>query len=172
MRKKILWIEDGADFEATQFGAAVFNSRRYDFRVALTISEAIKELMRDQFDIVIMDIRMRAGDLPEWNKAQQKDGHERLGLWLLFSLLLPDRARIPLEAGAPEWIKPSRLGVMSIEAWGELDEDMKDLGIPFERYVQKDEDTPPGALLELIRKMSAENPDNDSSSNGNALSEG
>ncbi|HWR81735.1 MAG TPA: hypothetical protein VN285_00375 [Candidatus Deferrimicrobium sp.] len=158
MRSKVLWIEDGAMFEAQDFAGPVYNSRRYDLVIALNISDAVEELLKEEFDVVIVDIRMAPGDLPQWVKLYQNAGrnkiHARLGLVLLHCLFCPNDIDIKLDL-IPKWIHPNRFAVFTVETWQELKEHLVKCGIEEQSHRQKAAGMPVTALLELIDSVKA-----------------
>ncbi|MCX6830306.1 MAG: hypothetical protein NT002_13660 [candidate division Zixibacteria bacterium] len=151
---RVLWIEDGATFEASAFPGPVFNSRRYDLVIALDISDAIRQLLQNEFDVVIVDIRMDPGDMNEWKDLYQKAPKDsksaRLGRSLLYSLFCPQEALIKLEK-IPAWITPDRFGILTVESERELEKDLIKWGIKY--FVQKSAKVSASALLAFIDKM-------------------
>jgi len=159
MKYKVLWIEDGAMFEAKNLAGPVYNSRRYDLVIALSISDAIREIVSDEFDAVIVDIRMEPGDLSPWVVHFQHTGQNkataRLGLRLLESLLLPHQAPVKLES-VPDWVEPTRFGVLTVEGWEEVSSQLQRLGITKRSFREKNTSLKPDGLLELIDAVIAE----------------
>ena len=155
-RKKVLWVEDGATFEAQHLTGPVYNSRKYDLVIALTISDAEREILNDEFDVVIVDIRMDPGNMQKWIDLYQSFNrnklHARLGLALLYALFKPEAVDNKIEK-RPDWIEPGRFGVLTVEDSKELEGNFKELGletIPFRRKSARLESS---ALLDLIDEV-------------------
>ncbi len=151
-RIEVLWVEDGADAEAYELPGPVERSGRYELETALTISDAISKICGSEFDIVVVDIRMEPGYLPEWRLAYDQAGsdksHARLGLLLLQSLF-DESPSIPL-ATKPAWVDPSRFGVLSVEREHDLRSELDFLGITAYREKLSEDNT---LLLEFADDM-------------------
>jgi hypothetical protein len=154
MKHKVLWIEDGAFVEVSSFAAPVINRIVYALEVALDVSDAVKKIIKTQFDAVIVDIRIPPGSDPEWEHLYSKSGYNkigaRLGIQLLFSLLKPEAAAIKLDK-IPPWVSPGKFGIFTVESEAEVKNDLEVLGITF--FQQKKTNIPNIALLELIEKI-------------------
>jgi DNA-binding NtrC family response regulator len=90
MRKKILWIEDGAFDEIAVLATPVHLTGEYQLEFALDASQAIRQLESQEFDAVIVDIRILPGDDPKWLNMYYATGSNkaaRLGVKLLQFLL-------------------------------------------------------------------------------------
>ena len=154
MKPKVLWIEDGALIEASQFVGPVYTSGKYDLTIALDISEGVRQLMNSEFDAIIVDIRIPPGDDKKWIKFYSQSAFNkiqaRLGRLLLYSLLIPSEAKVPIE-NIPQWIEPNKFGVLTVESRDELEADLEKLGIKV--YRQKTAVMPVTVLLELIEEI-------------------
>jgi hypothetical protein len=130
VRKFILWIDDGAADEVKELVLPIYNSRKYDLTIALTITDAIREMQARSFDVVIVDIRMEPGDLEPWNTLHTKAGNNkssaRLGLKLLHSLFRKGHDDIPLPLLKQE-IALNRFGVLSIENSIEIEKEFPEI---------------------------------------------
>lgn len=158
MRKKVLWIEDGAFVEVANFAGPVLTNLKYDLQVALDVSDALKKIMEIEnngFDAVIVDSRIPPGMDPEWEDIYDKSGYNkigaRLGIQLLFSLLKPEKAAVKLKK-IPPWISPEKFGVFTVESEGEVKNELTELGI-INCFQQKKIKLSNKALLELIEKV-------------------
>ncbi|MCP4632921.1 MAG: hypothetical protein GY855_08330 [candidate division Zixibacteria bacterium] len=156
MKKKVLWIEDGVTFDAQKFVGPVIHSRKYDLTTVITISDAIRKIQKEEFDIIIFDIRMQPGDIPEWEKLYQDMKQpalrrERLGLILLYCFLRPDLEKEIELNEKYSWVKPGMIGIFSVEKEEELSEHMQKWGITF--YRNKNAKTPITTLLKLIDEI-------------------
>ena len=154
MKRKVLWIEDGARFDLPQLAGPVYIDGSYDLVVAEDISTGISHLLRNEFQVVIVDIRLPPGDDPEWIKLYSVAGYDkvqaRLGLELLYSIVGRPEAQVELEY-RPEWITADRLGVFTVESYQEIEGDLRGLNIRV--FQQKRADLPDTILLELIEKI-------------------
>lgn len=152
MKKKILWIEDGAFVELQSLTGPVYASGRYDLVMALNASEGIRQIMKNTFEAVVVDIRIPPGDDKEWIniyfQAEKNKITARLGLEVLYSLLRPDIAKVKLKKPIPAWVSPQRFGLLTVETKKEEKEMITELNITIFR--QKTAELPHTALLEII----------------------
>ena len=157
MRKRVLWIEDGATFEAQHLTGPVYRSRQYDLVIALTISDAERELMnKEGFDIVIVDIRMDPGDKQKWielyQNANRNKLHARLGLTLLYALFKPEDVDNIIKE-VPDWIDSKRFGILTVENYKELEKYLIEIKLQKIPFKQKSARLKSTALLELIKSV-------------------
>jgi len=154
MKHNVLWIEDGAFVEISNFSGPVTITRKYDLRVAMDVADAVKQIQLTEFDAVIVDIRLPPGTDRDWESFHsnliKSKIPTRLGLQLLFSLLKPMDCAVKLNH-IPSWISPEKFGVFTVEGEKEIMVDLKKLGIAF--YRQKKLDIPSNTLLELIETI-------------------
>jgi hypothetical protein len=154
MKRKVLWIEDGARFDLPQLAGPVYVDGSYDLVVAEDASAGISHLLRNEFQVIIVDIRLPPGDDPDWIKLNSAAGYDkvqaRLGLELLYSILGRPEARVKLK-DRPTWITADRLGVFTVESLPEVEEDLRKLNILV--FQQKRADLPDTILLEIIEKV-------------------
>ena len=156
MRRKILWVEDGAFIEVSSFTGPLFTSAKYDLDVALNVTDAIRKIKETEFDAVIVDIRIPPGLDRAWENLYSESGYNkigaRLGIQLLFSLLKPGMSEVKLE-NIPSWVSPEKFGVFSVESVEEVKKELKQLDISLNHFQQKITTMPKTALLELIEKV-------------------
>ena len=149
----VLWIEDGAEFELASLAAPVFVDGQYDLYVASNITAGLGQLSKREYRVVIVDIRLPPGEDLQWTTLYKKAGQQKsaaaLGLKLLKSVLGAD-AEVKLKT-IPAWLTPDRIGVFTVERFGDLKESLDALDIRFFR--QKTADMPPTALLDLIKQI-------------------
>lgn len=154
MRKRFLWIEDGAIADYRYLLAPIYVSGQYDPVIALDVCEGIRRLKEQEFDAVIIDIRLPPGDEPEWIRLYRQLGSNkataRLGSRLLRSLLKPDGDDIRIE-GIPEWVRSDRFGILTVETEDLVLEDLKELNIRV--YGQKIGQTREDALKDLVERV-------------------
>lgn len=154
--KRILWLEDQYE-DFTTFQSALYRSGRVTDRVK-SVSEAVKKLGEngEEYTAVILDLRVLPGNDPKWidfDRRQKKtdpyhDPH--LGLELLRSLFIPDRAGVKLDP--PIQISPQKIIVFS--AVPGKTQEIASMGIPEDRIIYKadsDLNTLPG-LIEKIEE--------------------
>jgi hypothetical protein len=154
-RVRALWIEDGVEFECSELAAPVYLSRRYDLDIALTITDAIAKIQAAEYGALVFDIRMDPEPPPNWlEQYQQSRGDKtppRLGLLLLYSLLKPaDDRSVPIDP-IPQWLSSARIGVLSVETPGEMQEHLTALRIS--HHCQKKVPMSPTALLDLLDEI-------------------
>ena len=158
MRTRFLWIEDGAIADYRYLLAPIYVSGQYDPVIALDVCEGIRRLKEQEFDAVIVDIRLPPGDEPEWIRLYRQLGSNkataRLGSKLLRSLLKPDGDDIQIE-GVPEWVRPQRFGILTVETKDLVQEDLKELDITV--YEQKIGRTREDALKDLVQRVISRN---------------
>jgi CheY-like chemotaxis protein len=153
MRKKVLWIEDSAFNEITILAAPVHLSGDYQLEFAFSATEAVEQLQRQEFDAVVVDIRIPPGNDDLWIDVYYKAGAStkasRLGLKLLQFVLGKEsdwNRSLPLPAR-----DRSRYGVLSMESWNDLKEDLAGVGIAC--YRDKGSGDDPDVLLQIIRDI-------------------
>lgn len=139
MKYRVLWIEDGAFLEASPLSAPLTTDGKYDLTVALNATDGEKQLLSNEFDVVIVDIRIPPGNDPKWIKKYNENSankvQARLGMQLLYSMFKPSNntASVPDDIG--KRISVSNFGILSVEGNELIDEIKKDLGIKY--YLNK-----------------------------------
>jgi hypothetical protein len=154
-KRRVLWVEDGARYDLVNMAAPVYMDGKYDLIVAEDASSGIDYLLKDTFDVIIVDIRIPPGNDKDWIKLHQKWGNNkvsaRLGLDFLYTILGHQDAKINLRDNRPTWIESTKIGVLTVESQLELDEHLKKLQITI--YHQKRAEMPEEILLNLIEKI-------------------
>lgn len=154
MKHKVLWIEDGAHGDLPDLIAPVNVEGFYDLTIAFNATQAIEQLLAQQYGAVIVDIRLPPGDDQRWidvyNAPETNPNAERLGLLIMRSLLKPQESEVKLES-VPNWIRAELIGVLTVENQDEVQKDLDDLGITV--YRQKNKKPSPNTLLDLIRTV-------------------
>ena len=122
MKPKVLWIEDGARYELASLCGPVFYKNTCDLTLAEDVSTAVDHLCADEWDALIVDIRLPPGVNRTWRRLYREAGsdkvHAQLGLKLLRWLLSGDRE--VFDEGPPEWIRPERVAVFTVESRQEV----------------------------------------------------
>lgn len=157
----ILWIEDSSRYDLANLAAPVYMDGKYDLVLAEDVSEGIRYLTQlshstDQFDVIILDIRLPPGNHKEWIELYKEHGFSklsaRLGRHLLYTLLGSKEARIQLSDKFNK-IDASKVGILTVESFNELKVDLNTLQIKEYQYKQKQSDASETLLLELIEKI-------------------
>lgn len=141
MRKRVLWIEDEAYKEASQYSGPVLARGLYDLDIALDTEEGIAKIIKAHsenkpYDAIIIDIRFGLT-------------YSRAGIDIIRKLLnttQEGRAHRDLPA-----IEKSTLGILSVEGHRELEKDLKSFNI--EHYRCKDKHSGNNTLLDLIKEI-------------------
>lgn len=153
-RPSVLWIDDGAIADLTELTGPVYASGRYSMKVVTNISDAILELHRTTFNVVIVDIRLPPGENAKWKALYMERGQNpasaRLGLEFLISCL--GTPQVPLEPSPmPETLQANRFAVLTVEEELVLKEDLERLKVKI--HQQKDADMPRRTLIDLIERV-------------------
>ena len=116
-RPRALWIEDGARSELSHLSGPVLYDGRIELVLAEDLTTAVEYLLEEEFDAVVVDVRLPPGDDPYWKELHRKAGrdkvHAQLGLQLLRWLLEPGHK--PELAAAPSWLDAKRVAVFSVD---------------------------------------------------------
>ncbi len=152
-KPRVLWIEDSARFELRNLVGPLFFSGKYDFSLAEDVTSAMQFLQANEYDAIIVDIRLPPGIDPAWRELYQQTGfdkvHAQLGLKLLRWLLARDDSIHP--SAPPEWIKPGNVAVFTVESKQEIQRHLDELGIRI--FKQKSAGLPDTVLLDLIDEL-------------------
>lgn len=155
-KKRVLWIEDGATWDIPYLTAPLYIDGGFDLVLAENPSDGIKQIYKYEYDVIIVDIRLLPGEDIEWIRLYHKLGGTkqaaRLGLHFLFTILNFNDAIIK-RTNLPEWISITRIGILTIERFIDIEDDIIKLQIPSEKYMHKDVNIPETALLDLIKKI-------------------
>jgi CheY-like chemotaxis protein len=149
----VLWIDDGAITDLAELTGPVYASGKYTLDIAGTISDAIDEIERREFDVVIVDIRLPPGEREEWIRLYQKEGQSRATSKLGFEFLkacFDPQSPVRLNPH-PAWLRPDRIGVFTVEEKVVLEARVKALGVNV--YHVKEVDPPRRKLVELIEEV-------------------
>jgi CheY-like chemotaxis protein len=121
-RIKILWIEDSARYELAELVGPVYASRQYFMTLAEDASKAVELLLTNEFDAVILDIRLPPGNHKTWSALYQQAGNDKiragLGLHLLRWMFDPQRGYSPSLNELPPppgWLAAERVAVFTAE---------------------------------------------------------
>lgn len=155
MKTKFLWIEDNARTDLKYLLGPIYMSGKYDPVVAPTVAEGVFRMKQMEFAAVIVDIRLLPGNDSDWESHYLKLGNEkgtsRLGLCLLYSLFGPRIDDLKIES-KPEWIRPERFGVLTVEDMGgDLGEALRSFGITV--HEQKTTHTVNTTLLKMVEQI-------------------
>lgn len=153
MKPRVLWIEDSARLELTNLTGPIYFAGKYDFNMAEDVTTAVSLLLSEEFDVVIVDIRLPPGIDPQWSKLYRRMGADKiqaqLGLKLLYWLLSQDRSIYAQPP--PNWINPLQVGVFTVESPNEIQKDLNQLNVT--TFQQKVAGLPDTILLDLIERL-------------------
>ena len=152
-RPRALWIEDGARSELSHLSGPVLYDGRIELVLAEDLTTAVEYLLEEEFEAVIVDVRLPPGDDPHWKELHRRAGrdkvHAELGLQLLRWLL--EEGPKPGLPKPPAWLTSRRIAVFSVDCKSEIMSTLDGLGI---RVVQqKRADLPDTILRELIDRL-------------------
>jgi hypothetical protein len=152
-RPRALWIEDGARSELSHLTGPVLYDGRIELVLAEDLTTAVEYVREEEFDTLIVDVRLPPGDDPYWKQLHRRAGrdkvHAELGLQLLRWLLgAGDFSDLP---PAPGWVSAKRIGVFSVESEHEILHSVSELGIGV--IQQKRADLPDTILRDLIERL-------------------
>lgn len=152
-RPRALWIEDGARSELSHLTGPVLYDGRIELVLAEDVTTAVEYVREEEFDTLVVDVRLPPGDDPYWKQLHRRAGrdkvHAELGLQLLRWLL---GAGDPSELSrAPGWVSAGRIAVFSVESKHEILQSVSELGIGL--IQQKRADLPDTILRDLIDRM-------------------
>jgi CheY-like chemotaxis protein len=156
MKPRVLWIEDSARLELTNLTGPIYFAGKYDFNMAEDVTTAVSLLQSEEFDVVIVDIRLPPGIDPQWSKLYRRMGADKiqaqLGLQLLRWMLSGDPSIYASQP--PQWIKPDQIGVFTVESPLEIRNDLEHLNVT--TFQQKVAGLPDTILLDLIDRLLAQ----------------
>jgi CheY-like chemotaxis protein len=156
--KKILWLEDESE-NFSAFRSALFRAG-YLVDTVKSVSDAVKKLKKakENYAVVIFDIKVLPGDAPDWIKIDRENIDENrssdsyLGLELLYSLFNSPIAKVKIEPSVK--IDPKKVIVFSVVS--NRTEDIAALGIPEYQILYKSTSDPKN-LLQLIKNILSKN---------------
>lgn len=149
MKRKILWVEDGAFSELSHLAAALYVTGDYNLVIAENASEGFRHLMDKEFDAVIMDIRLPPGSDPYFLELYFSNRESKIASRLGMAVI--ERALKSSAEKARAWIRPERFGVYTVESGGEVAEELGALGV--EIFYQKTTKTSRDFLIHIIEEI-------------------
>ncbi|MGA9771611.1 MAG: hypothetical protein WBV94_21450 [Blastocatellia bacterium] len=153
MKIRALWIEDNALFDLQHVLGPIYMDGRYDLVIAENASDGIQLIMQQEFDAVIVDIRLPPGGNQDWVTLYndiQYWASARLGLIILYSLLKTDESKIK-HSHIPPWINSNKFGVFTVESEGEVKPHLDKLKVSV--YERKTAQTSTRIVLEILAKI-------------------
>lgn len=159
MKKYVLWIEDDATYNLQHIASPVVRDPKFDLTLAVTVSEALHHMQSREFDALIVDLRLPPGKQREWVLLHQQLGRSgdppRLGLHLLQNLYEhPNKQPISLPAIQTPPI--NRVGILSVDAWMDVQENLDKIGFSRGHYQQKSAGMSSQILLKLVERIACE----------------
>ncbi|HXF41842.1 MAG TPA: hypothetical protein VN687_19145 [Blastocatellia bacterium] len=154
IKTRVLWIEDNAHSDYVHTVGPVLVDGRYDLVIAESASEGIQYVTEQEFDAVIVDLRLPPGDDRRWITVYNHGGsnrtNARLGLEVLHALLRPRDAKVRLEF-IPKWVEPKRFAVFTVEPKVEVQSiiEMLDVNV----YVQKTAEVSTRVILDILQAL-------------------
>lgn len=150
IRKKVLWIEDDAFHELGRFATPVHLTGEFELEYALSATEAIDRLQTDEYDAIVVDVRIPPGNDKRWIEIYYNAGASnkaaRLGVRLLQNILGREQSwHEGLHRAARD---RQRYGVLSMDA-EDVRPDLEPVGVSC--YRKKTEG--PSVLLKIIREI-------------------
>ena len=158
-KKEVLWIEDDATYNLQYVASPVIMNPRLDLTLAATVTEAIHQLSRKQFDAVVFDLRMPPGEYDDWITMKQylnRTGMPpRLGLHLLLNLFdcaPDDKLRVPIPSDS---FRPNinRVGILSVDSLDDVGDMLQCTRFHTNNYRQKRAGMSSRILLNLITQL-------------------
>lgn len=157
MKRRVLWIEDGAYGDLPEVIGPVVVDGGYNLDIALDATSGVEQILGNEYDCVIVDIRLPPGTDKKWieihNHPNKYKDAERLGLIVLRSLLIPDKSVVRV-SNIPGWVqkyKAKRFGVLTVENQNEVESDLAELEIQV--YRQKNRKPSVYTLFELVQEV-------------------
>ena len=152
-RPRALWIEDGARSELSHLSGPVLYDGRIELVLAEDLTTAVEYILEEEFDAVVVDVRLPPGDDPHWKELHRKAGrdkvHAELGLQLLRWLL--GAVEVKTIPAPPSWASAKRVAIFSVESKMEIMSSLQALGIDL--IQQKRADLPDTILRDLINRL-------------------
>ncbi len=153
MKPKVLWVEDSARLELANLCGPVFFKGTCDLTLAEDVTTAVNLILAERFDAMILDVRLPPGSDLRWRKHYRRTGSNKvsaqLGLKLLYWLLEADQAIYP--ADPPDWVRPERIGVFTVETRHEIAPYLEELRVTVSQ--EKNADLADTVLDELIERL-------------------
>jgi hypothetical protein len=157
MKRRVLWIEDGAYGDLPDVIGPVVVDGGFDLDIALDATGGVEKILANEYQCVIVDIRLPPGSDTKWieiyNHPNKYKDAERLGLLVLRSVLTPEQSVVRV-ANIPAWVhknKSKRFGVLTVENQNEVESDLDELKIKV--YRQKSRRPSVNTLLELVEEV-------------------
>lgn len=156
MKSRVLWIEDNALTDLHHMQAPIYADGQYDLIIAVDVSDGIRKMEQNEFDVVIVDIRLPPGNERRWKELYVKLGQNKrtaqLGLCLLYSLLSPDLAWVKVDP-IPLWVSAEKFWIFTAETREEIAKIFAVTDIPETNYEQKTTGISDTFLLDLLLRI-------------------
>jgi CheY-like chemotaxis protein len=156
--KKVLWLED--QYEDLMDYSSRLGRKNYLVDPVKSVSESLKKLKKEEYEVYIFDLKVLPGDDPEWLELDEKKRKENpkfdpyLGLELLRFL---DRAK---HTQSELWKKIkfdfSKVILFSVVYDKKVYEELESFGIPPHQIVYKS-----GSTLDTLPELIVEIQDED-----------
>lgn len=150
---KILWVEDGALAELAYLAGPVYIDGRYDLFIAQNASDAVEALEGNEFNAVIIDVRLPPGKNKEWNTLYKRAAYQKesakLGIELLTSMLKPEDSVIKI--GNIDWLTATKVAIFTVENKSDLQHVLNEFRVGV--YKQKTANIPESTLIDIIKQI-------------------
>lgn len=142
---KLLWIDDNLDHDLTEKRMALYMEDDIDPHFARDATEAYLRLRDEQFDVVIVDLRLPPGSDDMWNMYRE-NGVQKFG-FVLLSVVLG-------QIEAFNHLSKTRFGVFTIEAQEENPELFRaPIHLPEQNFKMKTHAYYENAFVDFIRNV-------------------
>lgn len=125
---RILWIEDQSKLDLVAYGTALLMAD-HDLIIAEDATSAVEKISAEQFDFVIVDIRLPPGNGKKWRIMYEQYRSDKMSARLGLRMLTAFFAQSDPEVIRPAWLIPERILVFTVETLAEIGKDLKELGI-------------------------------------------
>ncbi|MGB1250696.1 MAG: hypothetical protein ACPG8W_08810 [Candidatus Promineifilaceae bacterium] len=158
-KKAVLWIEDDATYNLQYVASPVIMNPHLDLTLAATVTEAVHQLTRKNYDAVVFDLRLPPGDFNEWISMKQYLNQvgepPRLGLHLLLNLFqcAPDeKLRVSIPQMTSQ-VDINRVGILSVDPLDDVGSMLQCTSFRADNYRQKRAGMSSRILLNLVERL-------------------
>jgi hypothetical protein len=153
-QKRVLWIEDSARYELSELAGPVYASHKYWLHIAENATAATQYMRNNEYDVLIVDMRLPPGGDPVWQDIYRKEGKNKdlthLGAHLLQWLLNGKSNGVEGLGEPPTWVTADRVAVFTVEGRDQLDHILDKMNLTYEQKRATRRDT---ILLDLIDRV-------------------
>ncbi len=158
MKKRVLWIDDTEDSMMDPLATTVIINRNYELTISPDASDAQRLLCSEEYDAIIVDLRIPPGDDKEWISLFLKFRRGKLagelGLELISSFVNPEKSLIKQKV-IPAWISPHKFGIFTVISKSDIENEVNRLGVRV--YFQKTAHCPRDLIIKITEAISDNN---------------